>query len=352
MVDTEELLNKVEDTKNSLSTDRLDMSFGELMSMYEREEIIINPEFQRLFRWDRGQKTRFIESLLLGIPIPPIFVAEDEDGRWEVVDGLQRISTVFSFFGVLKNVPEKNNWKLEKGEIIDNFESLTCDDLPLKLRLNIKRSVCRVELTKWNSQYDMRYELFNRLNTGGSELTDQEIRNCIFRGVSDEFNKFLSEEGQNPEFIQLISPTERQLQELYLDELVLRFCSLFDNIEAINANISQHMTNFMKEIVETPELIPKYKSIWDRTTNLLKPIGKEVFRASNGVFSTSLYDGIMIGVSQNIDKYEEIEQEYLLNKINELKSDEEFKKATGSASNSKTRIVNRLNVTNRIFSRD
>lgn len=352
MLQNEELVDEIEDTKNSLSTDRLDMSFGELLSMYGRDEIIIDPEFQRLFRWDNYQKTRFIESLLLGIPIPPIFVAEDEEGKWELVDGLQRISTVFSFFGLLKTVPEKNKWRLAKGELIDKFESYTCDDLPLKLRLNIKRAVCRVEIIKWNSHYDMRYELFNRLNTGGSELTDQEIRNCIFRGVSDEFNKFLSEEGKDSEFIQLISPTEKQLQELYLDELVLRFCSLYDNLDAINSNISQHMTNFMKEIVEKPESIPEYKSIWNRTINLLKNIGKDSFRASNGVFSTSLYDGIMIGVSQNIEKYETAEKTYLTRKIIELKSNEEFKRASGSASNSKSRIINRLKIADKLFGRD
>src|SRR5258706_16231751 len=97
------LEQEVIETRNSLSTDRLDMSFGEIMSMYERGEIIIDPEFQRLFRWTDYQKTRFMESLLLGIPIPPIFVAEDQNGRWELVDGLQRLSTVLSFFGMLKS---------------------------------------------------------------------------------------------------------------------------------------------------------------------------------------------------------------------------------------------------------
>jgi uncharacterized protein with ParB-like and HNH nuclease domain len=161
--------------RNSLSTDRLDMSFGEIMSMYERQEIIIDPEFQRLFRWSDYQKTRFLESLLLGIPIPPIFVAEDQNGRWELVDGLQRLSTVFSFFGILKDAQEKNNWVLEKGELIASIADYECNDLPLKFQLNIKRSVCRIEVIKWNSKIDMRYELFNRLNTGGSPLTDQEI---------------------------------------------------------------------------------------------------------------------------------------------------------------------------------
>src|ERR1051326_9001103 len=102
MVQDEILEQEVIKTRNSLSTDRLDMSFGEIMSMYERYELIIDPEFQRLFRWSDYQKTRFIESLLLGIPIPPIFVAEDRNGKWELVDGLQRLSTVLSFFGLLK----------------------------------------------------------------------------------------------------------------------------------------------------------------------------------------------------------------------------------------------------------
>ncbi len=177
------LLKQVTETKNSLSTDRLDMSFGEIMSMYERDEIIIDPEFQRLFRWSNEQQTRFIESLLLGIPIPPIFVAEDKNGKWEVVDGLQRISTVISFFGLLKTMTEKNKWNLSEGDLVKSLENYNVESFPLKLNLNIKRAVCRIEIIKWNSKMDMRFELFNRLNTGGSPLTDQEIRNCIFRGT-------------------------------------------------------------------------------------------------------------------------------------------------------------------------
>lgn len=104
MIDIEEVITK---KRNSLKADRLDMSFGELMNMFEDGDLFITPEYQRAFRWSNFQQTRFIESVLLGIPIPPIFVAEDDKGKWEVVDGLQRISTIFSFFGVLTNLPEK-----------------------------------------------------------------------------------------------------------------------------------------------------------------------------------------------------------------------------------------------------
>jgi hypothetical protein len=343
------LEKKLEETRNSLSTDRLDMSFGEIMSMYERDEIIIDPDFQRLFRWDDYQKTRFLESILIGIPIPPIFVAEDELGRWELVDGLQRISTVFSFFGILKTIKEKNGWILGKGDLVQDLENLACKDLPLKFQLNIKRASCRVEIIKWNSVFDMRYELFNRLNTGGSELTDQEIRNCIFRGISKDFNIFLRRCSGNPDFINLIQPTERQLEQLYLDELVLRYCSLIDLPGELSQNISQHMTNYMRHAVQHPERIAALEKSFTDIINILKPIGKDVFRGTNAVFSTSLYDCILIGLATNLDHYKSERTDILISKISQLKESESFKKASGSASASKSRIIKRYAVAAEIF---
>lgn len=105
----EELMIKLDtqisEERKRLSTDKMDISFGELINLYKNDELIIRPEYQRLFRWSNLQKTLLIESILLGIPIPPIFVYEDENGVWELVDGLQRVATVISFFGELK---EKN----------------------------------------------------------------------------------------------------------------------------------------------------------------------------------------------------------------------------------------------------
>ncbi len=320
----EKLEIRLEETRKSLSTDRLDMSFGEIMSMYEREEIIIDPDFQRLFRWDDYQKTRFIESILIGIPIPPIFVAEDKDGRWEVVDGLQRVSTIFSFFGILRTMPEKNNWLFGKGDLIKELENLSRKDLPLKFLLNIKRASCRIEIIKWNSAFDMRYELFNRLNTGGSELTDQEIRNAIFRGVSKEFNSFLKRCAENTMFVDLIQPTERQFEQLYMDELVLRYCSLTDIPEELSENISQHMTNYMKEAVKKSKKITQLENSFNDVINVLAPIGKDVFRGTNHVFSTSLYDCVMIGISKNLKRYKSESSDIVINKIKELKESKSF----------------------------
>uniref|UniRef100_UPI0013E0BF57 DUF262 domain-containing protein n=1 Tax=Pseudomonas viridiflava TaxID=33069 RepID=UPI0013E0BF57 len=83
----EEILN----AQRQVRTDAYQMSIGEIVGMYDNKEIIIDPEFQRLFRWDIGQKSKLIESLLLGIPLPSIFVFERDDGDWELIDGLQRM---------------------------------------------------------------------------------------------------------------------------------------------------------------------------------------------------------------------------------------------------------------------
>lgn len=349
--------HEVEKTKNSLSTDRLDMSFGEIMSMYEREEIIIDPEFQRLFRWSNEQQTRFIESLVLGIPIPPIFVAETREGKWELVDGLQRISTVLSFFGVLKTTPDKNKWTLSEGELVHSLEKYNSDTLPLKIQLNIKRAICRIEIVKWNSEMDMRYELFNRLNTGGSILTNQEIRNCIFRGVSSEFNRFLERMAAMDDFIELIAPTDRQLEQKYLEELVLRFASLVnnnwknpDNWKNTGDKLSTYMTQYMKNVIADERFdFDNLANLFERTLNILSPLGRDIFRAANGNFSSSYYDGITIGIASNTDYYEKADQTEIIGKINKLIHNEKFQKNVGTASGNKNRVINRINVSLEIF---
>jgi len=354
----ERLKIEIEEQRNLLNTDRLDVSFGELMSMYERKEIVIKPAFQTYLRWDQEQKTRFIESILLGIPIPPIFVAEDGDGVWELVDGLQRVSTVLSFFGILRIEDngiqsEKNNWVLSEGERVHSLEGFTYETIPNQFRLNIKRATCRVEILRWNSNYDMRFELFNRLNTGGSPLTPQEIRNCIYRDISSKFNDFLKEIADNQDFRTLIDLSYEQYEQLYDEELALRFISLYRNLNNVKTSISQHMTAFMKSALDNENFdYDEYKHIFSQVFALLQPLGREIFRQPDGKFATALYDVITIGVGENYDHYKSQPPEIILNKIdNEVRTDEvliKFSRKGGN--NQKTRIINRLREAQRIFS--
>jgi hypothetical protein len=361
-----DLLDKeIRDTRNGLKTERLDMSFGEIISMYERKEIIINPSFQRLFRWGNEQQTRFIESLLLNIPIPPIFVAEisegEHAGKWELVDGLQRVSTVLSFFGELRIIPEKNNLILTEGGLIKSLDNYTFKTLALKYQLNIRRAVCRVEVIKWDSKIDMRYELFKRINSYGESITDQELRNCIFRPQSDKFNDFLKDLAATSGFKKLTSPTDKQIEQLYLQELVLRFFALYDVAKGdghakdkINENISSYMTSYMKEVIKDETFnYTKEKLLFTNLVELLVPIGKTVFKGARnmGPFSPNIYDIVMIGIALNLNRYKSMTTQELANFITGIKNDPDFTnlKGAGIASNSQERVAKRIELTKKFF---
>jgi hypothetical protein len=276
-------------------------------------------------------------------------VAENRDGKWEIVDGLQRVSTILSYFGTLKNSPDKNNWALSEGDLIKNLSGFRYEQLTTKIQLNIKRFVCRIEILNWNSTIDVRYELFNRLNTGGTQLSDQEIRNCIFRGTSRKINDYLKEMASNADFIELINISEAQIEELYLEELVLRFSSLYEAWDRVEMSINFFMTEFMKAAVENDSLdVVKHKEIFVRTINLLKIFDNKIFRFDKAGFSTSLYDAITIGISKNLDYYENNMGE-ILKRIERLKNNTDFRKYTGSAANSQSRVKNRIKTALDIF---
>ena len=96
------LLDEILESKKAIKTDSYPMSIGEIVNLYKEGDLVIFPEYQRYFRWSDKQKSEFIESIILDIPIPPIFVSSNADGRWDIIDGLQRTSTILEFMGILK----------------------------------------------------------------------------------------------------------------------------------------------------------------------------------------------------------------------------------------------------------
>lgn len=336
--------------RNSLKTDRLDMSFGELMNMYEDGDLFITPEYQRVFRWSLFQQTRFIESVILGIPIPPIFVAEDNKGKWEVVDGLQRMSTVLSFFGLLDTMPEKNNLILTEGEMVRELEGIALKDLPIKLKTTLKRSVCRVEIVRWDSQEDIRYELFNRLNTGSSPLSDQEIRNCIFRSYDIDLNQVLRDMAKHESFIALISPSQRRKDEMFLEELVLRYFA-FKNFEGqFKTTVPQFLTEFMRSVSKGDIKfdLQKEKTEFISFVDFLQAnFGKEVFRPK-GMFAQHLFDSLAFAVPKTFKKIKGNETR-IIALINKLLVDPAYNEI-GTSTFSNSRIRARMDRALEIFS--
>ncbi len=221
---------EVKTARQTIIKDSFDMSIGEIIRIYERNEFLINPAYQRLRRWNDGQKTRFLESILLGIPIPPIFVFADELGRWELVDGLQRLSTIFQYAGVLRN---------SKDELVEKFVPSGTKALPslnqlmwesddekdavlsFPLRLSMERVRMRVEILAQGSDPSTKYDLFQRLNTGGTKLSPQEARNSAAAMLNEELYDMLARLSEYFSFLNTIEITEHAKKEQKPIELVL-----------------------------------------------------------------------------------------------------------------------------------
>lgn len=226
------LTDQINNARMHVHTDSYPMSIGELINLYEDEELEIHPEFQRVYRWSEEQKSQFIESILLGIPLPSIFVAQRQDGVWDVVDGLQRISTILSFLGKLKD--EEGNiiptLRLQATRYLPSLEGKSWEDkvnpeneIEPEIKRLFKREKIDIKIIKRESDNDTKFELFQRLNTGGSALSEQEVRNCVMLMINRESYFWLTALSNYSSFQQAVPLSEKQKIECYDQEIALRF---------------------------------------------------------------------------------------------------------------------------------
>lgn len=229
------LKEEIAERSKEIITDNYSMSVGELVSMYKEGDLEIHPEFQRFYRWTDSQKSRLIESFLLNFPVPPIFVYQRPDGVWDVVDGLQRVSTILHFAGVYKN---------EDGIILPPLRLLGTKLLPSlegkeyysendpdnsfgdSERRYFKKARLDVIILKKESDSTGQYEVFQRLNTGGTALSPQEIRNCLMVMTSREKYRIVKSMAEYPNYLQSIALDDKSLENRTDMDLVTRFICL------------------------------------------------------------------------------------------------------------------------------
>jgi len=220
-------------------TDAYQMSVGEIVGMYDNREIIIDPEFQRLFRWDIGQKSKLIESLLLGIPLPSIFVFEKDNGSWELIDGLQRISTILEFMGKLrgpegkmqppsaleatKYLPSLHNAVWERSDKVPDLPLEDQNEIDKSQQLSVRRARIGVEILKRPSDDQTKFDLFQRLNAGGTQANAQELRNCIILMVNGKYYRAVKAAAEQTSFQTVVSVTEDQIERQRHMEFAVRF---------------------------------------------------------------------------------------------------------------------------------
>ncbi|RMN62815.1 hypothetical protein ALP11_03840 [Pseudomonas syringae pv. papulans] len=364
--DAQALDKQIDIERNNLRTDKIDLSYGELASMFEKQELIINPEYQRLFRWTDHQVTSFIESLLLGFPVPAIFVAETDDGVWELVDGLQRVSSVFGFMKVRRasdgalaapDAADSLSFSSKKGSRIPLLEGFSYEELSLRSKLTLKRTYCRVEVIRVGSAPNMKYEVFERLNTGGSKLEPQEIRNAIFRAVNPEFVGFCDMLTELQDFQSTLVLSDYQTQSMFDKGLVLRFLTLKNNYQNFDHDVEPFITSYIKSVIsdEIAFDMKAEEDLFKRTFSAINnAYGENAFKhektgVPKGAFSVYIFDAISIGVAANIDEIEQAGPNDLKARCQRLKQSQDFLLNTGSGANTREKMAARISTAIRIL---
>lgn len=358
-----DLIVAVDEKITAVRTRTLDFSFNELADMHEQGELVIQPEFQRMFRWSDGSQSRFIESLLLELPVPPIFLIERDDRVYELIDGLQRISSFLHFRGQL--VVDDERWSpliLTDCDIVPELNGRTYEHLPRALEIKLKRSYIRAEILRKESDPRLRYYMFKRLNTGGERLSEQEIRNATIRLLSNDFNQFLMQLADNPDFIYCTDAISDNSRKRKLDqELVLRFFALKNNIAAYKHDVSDFLTEYMEDVSD-PETSTQFdysaeKAVFEKTFVTVRKIadlldyGPKVFGnvQKNGQpraqFSVYHYESIVVGLQSviswiDVDDREQLQ--VLAAVVRDGKSDQEFLTNIGPGKNDRVPMAARV----------
>lgn len=351
------LQEEVETARQQVITDGFGMSFGELISLYIDDELIIDPVFQRLFRWDIHRKTKFIESLILGIPIPPVFVYQDSDGIWELVDGLQHVSTVLQFLGDLHDENDDN-----LGELVLNgtkflpsldgkrwAESAEGDGIGTTLQREIKRARVRVEILKLGSAATAKFELLQRLNTGGARLTEQEVRSSIAVSLNRDFYDWMVQLSGDANYNATTRLTDKALESQKGLELVLRFLA-FRNIPYVSGlDVHEYLDDALLNIAsDTAFNMQNEGRIFIQTFDYINAaLGALAFQRWNanaflGMFLMSVFEVLAIGVSLNLDVLAEMtldeRNEFLMDKARGFWENELFTANSGAGVRGTTRL--------------
>ncbi|EOX4914791.1 DUF262 domain-containing protein [Vibrio diabolicus] len=336
----QQILAEIEAAKQNVNTDGYKMSIGEIINLCRDGEMKLDPAFQRLFRWEDEQKTKLIESILIGIPVPEIFVAQKGDNRWHVVDGVQRLSTLLQFAGALEGYEKL---VLKTCKYIPSIEGCTWDTLPDDITRGLKRAKLNISIIHTGGTDEAQYELFQRLNTGGTVLSEQEKRNCLILMINPSFFEKIEELKNYPNFRECLTLSEDDYkQELHMELILRMFIGYHDNVVysehgpihkiVLDSFIDKETIRLIKE-ANLAQFEVDFKKTFDKLKNTLekesfKKYDTETHRFKGG-FNVSAFEMLTIGISKNINTVEQLGNSELKDKIINLYLEEKIKASLG-----------------------
>lgn len=316
------------------------------------------PGFQRGFVWSQLEQSRFIESLILGLPVPNIFLAQDRNSKTlNIIDGQQRLKTLQRYLGGgfaisnSKKIHEdlrgcyfnKEVAKTPRSKVLEDVDERTLSDSILH------SIVIKPDITADSPEYGHEYnnaviQIFRRLNTSGKALQPQEVRSCIFYGPFDDM---LHDLNKDESWRSLFGPEHSRYKDI---ETILRFFALYDNFESYKAPMPSFLDRYMEENrnADSNEL-SRLQSIFEATfSQLLSSCGDLLFKTS-GTFLLSKFDAVAVGLAKAINSGKTFDRIEIVAKIEALLADEVYKDSTAEFINDTGNVVGRINTAISIF---
>jgi hypothetical protein len=332
----QKLQQQLDELRRKVDFNSYDITVKELISLVEDRTIDIAPEYQRQFRWDKVRQSQLAESIFLGIPIPNLFMATNEDGTWELIDGVQRLSSLIHLAG---NEMGRSLIGVDAPLVFTDLQKLSefngkkFLDLPKAIQLGFLMKPLKVTTLTDKSDLSVRFDLFERLNTGGVSLTDQEIRSCVYRG---KFNAFLKDCASNNSFLQVVRLNSRQIADATDEEFVLKFFAYLNNYRGFTHSVVDFLNDYMYEATKSFNY-EKGEAIFKKTFSQLSRILPEGITRGRTTTPTNLYEAIAVGAALVIKSGEPLSS----NSVDWIASDE-MKALTTGATNSRTRVAARI----------
>ncbi|AFM03283.1 Protein of unknown function DUF262 [Bernardetia litoralis DSM 6794] len=333
-IQRDEIEKEIREKQKTVDYDTKEFTIELLLSKYTKdketdENEIYVPYYQRAFVWNLERQSKFIESVILGLPIPYIFTAEMEDGRLEIVDGSQRIRTLEAFI--------ENKFKLIKLEVLENMNGCYFDDLPVPRKRKFLNTTLRMIVLSEKSNDDARFMVFERINTGSDLLRDMEKRLGSYQG---EFTEFMVEYTKNPLFIELTGFTKKASDRKEPEELILRFFAYSDDYLDFKGNVNDFLDKYLKK----QNLDGFDEEIYKQRFNNVLEFVKKYF--PNGLTKTLnskktprlRFEAITVGVYLALKQNPNLEP----TNMDWLESDEFEQEIKGQASNSPKRVKSRI----------
>lgn len=302
-----------------------------------RNQTYYIPDFQREYVWSQNDASKFIESLLLGLPVPGIFLYKESDSpKHLVIDGQQRLKSLLAFFdGLFKER------KFKLSGLKTKWEGLSVNELDEDDKIRLEDAVVHTTIFKQDSpseNMDSVYEVFERINTGGMKLSPQEIRSCVAQG---SFNEFLFKMNNKPIWRTIFGAKSIRLKDI---ELILRFFAFLENRDHYQRPVKKFLTDFMTKNKNLSEdKLQGYETLWIETiSQVVGALGERPFRP-NRALNVALFDSFSIAVANRIKKGDKLSHNAIRKAYEQLLEDATYVKYISSGTSGDDSVQYRFN---------